>query len=296
MPRQLALLLLVLASTGLTACGDGDDGGSEGDGLARQEPVPADALLSRVRPTGTGPQEVDTRVEARLEGTASGPVAAFVDVPLELRVTGRGDTADGAADLRLALDAGVLKMEGRYVADGERDYAQVLDEWYVLPENASGVFSAVTPALLSRPDALLAGGAQVVGTESVDGVECDVVEGPAEPDAVAERLAGVIGVVPVVGDAAGLEAAALRGAVQAGTARVWIGRDDGEVHRVSVDATVDLADTPLGEQGLTGGEVTLDGRAVDADGPVEVTAPAGARPIAELPDRLGGLVPQGAGP
>lgn len=287
-------LLAVVAAGALGACGDDDDGAVRG--LARQEPVPAAALLAEVQPTAPGPQRVDTRLEAILEGAPRGAIGAFVDTPLALHVTGRGDTATSAADLRLALDAGVLKAEGRYVAGRGRSYAQVLDTWYVLPDAAAGVFAAVTPALLEEPDALLAEGAQVIGTETVEGVECDVVEGPAEPEAIAERLAGVVGAVPVVGDAAGLDAAVLRTAVERGTARVWIGRDDKEVHRVQVDAAVRFAGTDLGAQGVTRGEVTLGGLAVDAEGPVEVEAPTDARPLAELEAQLGGLLPSGTRP
>ena len=287
------VLVVGVVALALTGCGD-EEGDGGGDGLARQDPVAADTLLAQVRPTGAGPQEIDTRLQARLEGEARGAVAAFVDTPLELHVTGRGDSRRGAADLRLTLDAGVLKADGRVVAVGTRSYAQLLDEWYVLPES-DGVFSAVTPALLAEPDVLLADDAQVIGTEDVDGVACDVVEGQTDADAVAERLAGVVGVVPVLGDAAGLDAAALREALEAGTARVWVGRDDKEVHRVRVDTRVELTATTLGAQGVRRGEVTLDARAVDADGPVEAEAPTDARPVEELRERLGGLAP-GASP
>jgi hypothetical protein len=283
-------LFVALVLAGLTGCGD--DGDSAG-GLERQDPVPAATLLAQVRPAAGGPQEIDTRLEARLEGEGTGAVAAFVDTPLELNVTGQGDTASGAADLGLLLDAGVLKIEGRHVADGTRSYVQLLDTWYVLPDTAAGVVAAVTPALLERPAALVGEDARIIGTESVDGVECDVVEGRGDPDAVAERLAGVVGVVPVVGGASGLDAPALRGAVEPGTARVWIGREDREVHRVRIDADVDLTATPLGAQGLTRGEVRLDGRAVDADGSVEPELPTAARPLEQLQSQLGGLLPRG---
>jgi hypothetical protein len=290
MRRALVILCALAVSVALAACGDDDDaGGGTTPGTTTARAVDAGELLQSVKDPTTGPKRVDTTVTTTLRGRPQDQtLAAFVGQPLSLRAAGRGEPTSRKADLSLAVDAGLVNVEGRYLSEGTRNYAELLGAWYTLPATPQGVSPVSWLEVFGRPADFMRDGATIVGEESVEGIEADVVEGEGDRAEVARGLSRVSSSLTFLTGTT-ISPATIEKALRDVRVRLWIGQEDRQVHRVRLDAKLDLAGTDLGARGLSGADLLLDGWIVDTDEAVTVTPPANPRPLSELEGALGGL-------
>lgn len=196
-----------------------------------------------------------------------------------------------------ALDGGplpVLDMEYTRIV-GSRDATVTLrstgDQAFVEVDGTTYELGEQEVATLRREggEPVLAGldlGAWVVDPQLAEEEGGTTVSGAVDLVALLGDLFGLAGGLGGEGLAApsGAEAERLAGAVTASSIEV-VAREDGQLERL--DAVVDLGSTQaLGEAGfpdLRGARLTLSMALSGAGEPVEVDAPADARPFTELP-------------
>ena len=266
--------LLLLVALGLTACGgggtsDGADGGGGWDDktqglnaqqLLDQSSAAAQALTSfRVALTATG--QID------LPQSAGGGVGQLVRGPLDIEAEGPVAPPDKASlDAKIGLSG--LPLQGNITRVGEDVYLGFLGQDFKVdlpPEQVALLnLGSLYPTLVEW-----AKDPAIAGDEEIDGTPTVKVTAQLDPAAALTSLAPVLG-------AEGVTPAKARAALRTGRFEAWIGTSDLRPRRVHV--VLDANGAGL-QQGL--GDVALD-LTVNLsafDEPVDITAPADARPL-----------------
>jgi hypothetical protein len=151
---------------------------------------------------------------------------------------------------------------------------------------------------------------QLAGTESLDGVQVYHIKATADPDKLAEaltkaaqdpelnkQLGGATGSLGQLGSGlsdSAKQAEELAKTLKSATVDYWIGVEDSYLYKAQFAAAMDMT-AQKDMQGVTGldmkGTVTM----ADFDQPVDVTAPAGAKPFQEFMNQLFGGMLGGSG-
>lgn len=258
---------------GLVACGGGGDGADGGDGgggdrtqgltaqqLLTQSSAAAQALESfRVALTATG--QIDLP-----RGTGGG-VGELVQGPLDIEAEGPVQPPDKASlDAKLGLSG--LPIQGNITRVGDDVYLGFLGQDFKVdlpPEQVALLnLGSLYPTLVEW-----AKDPAITGREEIDGTSTVKVTAKLDPAAALTSLAPVLG-------ADGVTPAKARAALRTGRFEAWIGVSDLRPRRVHVVLDADGAGL---QQGL--GDVALD-LTVNLsafDEPVDITAPADARPL-----------------
>jgi hypothetical protein len=312
--RRLVLLacVLVLAASGLAACGSSDSGG----GASGSAQDILRTTFGSGKPVKSG--RVDAALDLNLRGLRgfSGPIALKLTGPFQ----SKGAKELPAFDLGLTLNTGGSSFTAGAVSTGEKGYLKLQGQTYDVgaqlfnafktgyeqaTKDSGGKGGASFKTLGIDPLRWLtnprkAGEAKAGGTDTAHvTAQIDVAKLLDDVD----TLLGKAGELGVTGATAkdlpkGLSPrtrAAIERSVKRATFDVYSGKDDGLLRRLVVRLAFDV---PAGVRkdagGLSGGTVALDLTLNDLNEDQTITAPKSARPLSDLTSVLGGLLGGGA--
>lgn len=273
------IALVALIAVGLAACGGGSDGGGGGENKAEgltpaqllaQSSTAAQALTSfRVDLAATG--QIDLPASA-----GGGGIGGLVQGPLDISGEGPVQPPDKASlDVKLGLSG--LPLQGNVTRVGDEVYLGFLGQDFQVdlpPEQVALLdLGSLYPTLVDWAENPVA-----AGTEEIDGTSTVKVDADLDAAAALTALAPALGVT-------GVTPAKATAALRTGRFEAWIGTEDLLPRRVHVVLAADGAGL---QRGL--GDINLD-LTVNLsafDEPVDITAPANARPL-DLND-LGSLI------
>jgi hypothetical protein len=314
--RRSALSMLLVAGLAVTgaACG----GGSSSAGSPTSTPSTsgagdAQAVLASIRTNvgDLGPQKISVKFSATVSGSPKDPtLGAFLTKPITLTLDGPVDSKGKKADLTFEVAAGPIKVDGGFRQVGADSFVEVNGKWYSIPAGAlssatgtSGGSTTTTPSV--DPQAILGAfgdpkklltNAKLVGTDDVDGIKSDHVQGDVDLAALVQGIAAVAkssgssaSASPVSPAQIASSVSSLQQYVKSATADLWVGQDDKQLHRFAT--TID-GKTDAGTQassGIDGFNITLDVSATPTSSP-SVSAPSNPAPISQLTQDLGGLL------
>jgi hypothetical protein len=314
--RRSALSVLLVAGLAVTAAACGG-GGSSADSSTSTPSAggagDAQAVLASIRTNvgDLGPQKISVKFSATISGSPKDPtLGAFLTKPITLTLDGPVDSKGKKADLTFEVAAGPIKVDGGFRQVGADSFVEVNGKWYSVPAGAlsgttgaSGSSTTTTPSV--DPQAILGAfgdptklitNATLVGTEDVDGIKSDHVQGDVDLAALVQGIAAVAkssgtsaSASPVSPAQIASSVTSLQQYVKSATADLWVGQDDKQLHRFAT--TID-GKTDAGTQassGIDGFKITLDVSATPTSSP-SVSAPSSPAPISQLTQDLGGLL------
>jgi hypothetical protein len=299
--RRVAISLIVLALAAV-ACGGGKS--------STASSVSAAEVLSGVK-TPTGPQKVTADVTIKLDGAPAslGAAAAFLQQPIDLKVSGVTDPTTNAADVDLTIALGALNLPLKLQTDGKHAWLQYQGTWYDLGDlsNVGSIAGAATGTttpsvnpeqlrqLATEPGKLIKD-PKVAGTEDVGGVPTTHVTGTLDISAImnlaqqAAASAGTTTSPATTSPEVQSTMNEIQQVLKTADVGVWVGQSDKVVHRGQAHIVADTSQV-AGAQGLKGATIDVDATTTGT-GPVTITPPANPKPIAELEQAvLGALGP-----
>jgi hypothetical protein len=280
------VLMCVLAGCG---GGGGDDGGGDATDLLDQAFAKS---LSSARVNLDGQLTVDG-IDA-------------LQRPIRLQARGPFTGGDFEIDLKIGVGTGQTVDTGS-LSTGDRSFVKFEDSWYELDRDQVRT-GAIGGRCAARAVAAGARGwvkdARDEGIETVQGVETTHVSGRLD---VRRTLRGLSRFAARCGRALGAGDRVARPLPRRDLERVarlvgdpsfevYVGREDGLVHRVSTRLDVQVPEAERERVGgLSGATLELAVNFSELDRPQRIEAPEDARPIAELSKRLGGAAALSAG-
>ena len=311
--RRSALALLLVAGLSLTvaACGGSKSSSASTDTTgATTGDSSAQSILASIRTNvgDQGPQKIALDFSATISGSPTDPtLGVFLSKPISIKLDGPVDTKAKKADLTFELAAGPIKVDGGLRQVGDASYVEVNGKWYSLPagslSSSSGTSttssSSVDPGAILKafgdPKALLSN-AKLDGTEDVDGIKSDHVEGTIDLAALVKGIAAVAktsgsstSASPVSASQIAQSVQSLQQYVQSAAAGVWVGQSDKQIHRFSTTVVGVTDASTKASSGIDGFKITLDVSATPTSTP-SVSAPSNPAPIAQLEQDLGGML------
>lgn len=292
-----AVALVAVASVlGLSACG--------GDDEATVQTTLDEAFTQPI-----GSADVALNVDLQLEGSEqftepirvqlSGPFRSAAEDQLpqfdwDLSLSGAGDTQIPPIGLVSTGDNFFVDVQGSAYEAGEDVVSQALAQQPEESQEGLGAFGI-------DPREWIVNG-QDEGEEEVAGVATSHVSGSID---VPKLLADLNQVAqsaesPVAGQTPPSlteeQIAQVEEVIGDPTFDVFVGQDDGVLRRMTanVDFTVPEA-AQAQAAGLTSGSLDLSIEFANVGGEQEITAPADARPLSDLAEQFGGMLPGGAG-
>ncbi len=320
--RRSALSMLLVAGLAVTgaACG----GGSSSSGSPASTPSTsgagdAQAVLASIRTNvgDLGPQKISVKFSATVSGSPKDPtLGAFLTKPITLTLDGPVDSKGKKADLTFEVAAGPIKVDGGFRQVGADSFVEVNGKWYSIPAGALSSTTGTTGATGATggstttapsidPQAILGAfgdpkklltNAKLVGTDDVDGIKSDHVQGDVDLAALVQGIAAVAkssgssaSASPVSPAQIASSVSSLQQYVKSATADLWVGQDDKQLHRfaTTIDGKTDSA--TQASSGIDGFNITLDVSATPTSSP-SVSAPSSPAPISQLTQDLGGLL------
>lgn len=303
--RRTALLATPLVALSLIAagCGGGGDDNptSTGGGGGGSAPSSTDAaaILGSIKAGDqTNPAKIGMEMGVTLNGQLSNPQAAAIlgNGPISLKLAGPVDPTAKKMDLTFDIKAGKIALPGKLRLLGETTgYVGLQDKWYELPAGAlesNGATADPQKAFeaLGNPADLLSN-ATVVGGENIDGIDTDHISGDINVEGVVNAVAKASasqGDAPSDAEKAEVVAKA-KEILKSGKADVWVGKDDKQVHRLTISADVVMPAEQKAQLGVDGAKITFTVQSTPT-GAVTVEAPAGALPSSQLQSDLGAIV------
>jgi hypothetical protein len=272
------LAVAVLAIAGLLLVTRGVGGGGGGGTDAQQ-------VIDRAFAGGNGNEAKSGRMTMSASVALQGGGQASGNFGVE--ANGRFDQADGAPklDLDMKVSGGGEDGEIGLLVDGARGYLNFEGQWYELPggtfkppaEGAQG--QGVTAALGFDPRGWLRN-PRSEGTAQVGGVETDHVSADVD---VQRMVSDLTGLADRAGQADRLPPEVREGlddAVKQARVDLYVGREDGVLHKLTVSAQLDAN---LGEgTPPVRGDVKFDVEVSDLGKPQKIEAPRDAVPASEL--------------
>jgi hypothetical protein len=320
--RRSALPMVLLVALALTgaACGGGSKSSgspSTTPGTSASSDSDAQAILSSIRTNvgDLGPQKIGVKFTATISGSPTDPtLGAFLTKPISLTLDGPVDSKGQKSDLTFELAAGPIKVDGGFRQVGADSFVQVNGKWYSIPPGAlssvtgssGGSTTSTTSSSSSlNPQALLGAfgdpkklftNAKVAGTEDVDGIKTDHVQGDIDLAALVKGIAAVAkdsgsatSASPVSPAQIAQSVQSLQQYVKSATVDVWVGQDDKQLHRFATTIDGKTDDSTKASSGIDGFTITLDVSATPTSAP-SVSAPSSPAPISQLEQDLGGLL------
>ncbi len=288
----LAVVAVALVAAG---CG-GSDSKTTSDGTSNSPSAAASGgaeLLASVK-TATGATKTDLKLTLTLDGVpaAAGELGALLSQPITITASGVSDVASSAADVDFSITLGAISFAAKILSDGTTTWIQYADQWYALDvadlAGVAGVTGSATTATTPDTAALQNAfgdpskwltNATTVGNETVGDIETEHITGTLDIPAILKAVSAV------GGDAAGLttadaDMAEIQKAFKDSKVDVWIGKEDHQVHRLTLAMNGDFTGVPDAE-GLEGMKIDVDATTLPADA-LTITPPADPKPSEEL--------------
>jgi hypothetical protein len=324
-----AVLLLVLAVVLAAAAGCG---GSDKAASSSSQPAAttatgqsADQLVkgSEAKMATINSAAFTADLALQIQGDTSkmtDPTAkALLSQGVSLRAQGKSAKKPAATDMTMTLGFAGQDLEFGLKSVGKKAWLQYQGAWYAVDSKNAKALDKQAQKGAAPTDQLkrlgidpAAWGAtyQLVGTESLDGVQVYHVKATADPQKLADSLAKAAESPKLgqeLGDASGQlgqlgegltqdkqQIEQLARSLKSATVDYWIGVDDEYLYKAQFDAGMDTA----GQQGMQGVDgVTMKGTVTmsDFDQAFSVSRPAGAKPFKAFMDQLFGGMLGGAG-
>ncbi|MBI2684508.1 MAG: hypothetical protein HYX33_03820, partial [Actinobacteria bacterium] len=280
-------------------------GGGGGGGGASPTSTDVNAILAaaKANPSQQGPTQAAVNVSISLKSNGSNPsLAAFTDKPITLRLSGPSDPQKKKSDLTFSVVAGPLNLSGRILQDGDKGWVKLADQWYKTDAATTGTTTGTTTSPLDTKALLGAFGdpktyiknAKFVGTESVEGVASDHLQGDLDVAGLADAFGKA---AAASGGSAGPISSSqitqlkdgLTKVVKSATVDLWIGQSDKLLRKVAFTAEGATAGTSVASSGLQGFSVKADISATPTTTPT-VSPPSNAKPLSDLAQGLGGIL------
>jgi hypothetical protein len=304
--RLLSLLLVAFASVAalaLSACGGG--GGNSGD--AKQ--TLGDAFK---HPIKSGNLSLD--ISAKVDGVAqlTKPVSLKLSGPFETR----GPNKLPKLDWDVNVSGGGQTFTGKLVSTGDNAFIGFQGQNYEVgtatvqkfeqQSAQQGGKKGLTPKQLGIDPASWLKDPKNAGDEDVAGTKTTKITGGID---VEKLLTDLNGAVDKAGGAMGTNApskitpaqiAQFKQVVKDPTFEAFVAKDDKTLRRLTTTIAFTIpADKRAQTNGATGGTITFSIQFANVGQPAQVTAPAGAKPFAELQQQLqgslGGIGGSGSG-
>ena len=211
--RRSALSMLLVAGLAVTGAACGGGGSSSADSSTSTPSASgagdAQAVLASIRTNvgDLGPQKISVKFSATISGSPKDPtLGAFLTKPITLTLDGPVDSKGKKADLTFEVAAGPIKVDGGFRQVGDDSFVEVNGKWYSIPAGAlssatgSSGGSTTTTSPSVDPQAILGAfgdpkklftNAKLVGTEDVDGIKSDHVQGDVDLAALVQGIAAV---------------------------------------------------------------------------------------------------------
>jgi hypothetical protein len=296
--RTAAALLALLVLPAIAACGGGDSNGNDGD---------ATALIDKAFDKPVKSAEVKLDAEVKING-----IKGF-DKPVRIQARGPYVTQNGTLpkldmDLTVGAQGQGQSVQTGFLSTGDRAFLKFGGEYYEQPqanvEKANAELRSnkdkKTNALGLDPASWVQD-ATMKDEATVAGVQTDHVSAKVD---VRKVLSDLNGLARKGGNAVGgtppqpltkkqLDEAA--DAVKDPTFDIYVGKDDGVVHRVSGTMALSVpASQRSSSSGITGGSLRFTVDLAKTNGQQKIEAPASSRPIGDLSKQLGGAAALGA--
>lgn len=272
--RRATVVLVLLASLVLTACG-GSDLASDPQAVLAGAKLPpegpnASKLSLEVTPQA-GAGGATTTESGGATTTDGGGIAGLLGGPIQIEASTEGDAATGVTG-DAKVTAGPANLAIAFRANADDAWVQVGDEWYALGQPLGIDFGGLSGAVGDLSQRMR--DPKAVAVEDVEGVECDRITGTLDPGAdLTDALNSALESLPFSLDPQSFGQAEVS---------VWVSREDDVIRRVQIDTGEDA-----------GTRIQADLTVVPAEA-VTVTPPASAKPITDLlatllGDQLGDL-------
>lgn len=302
MRRRIALLIAPLAALSLIGAGCGGGGSKSSSSSGTPSSTDPATILSSIKaPSNDAPAKVTISADVAVKGSISNPqVAAIIDDgKVTMSLTGPVDPKTKSMDLAFTLKAGKINLAGALrIADGKKGFVQLGGKWYELPAesfDASKVEEAGDPQKIldSLGDLTkLFKDPKVVGSETIDGVDSDHISGSVDTAGLMQAIAKVAAATGEAGPSqADIDEAVsqLEKYLQSATVDLWVGKDDKQVHKMTVKADVALPDSAKSSIGADGITMSVTVQSTPTDAP-SISAPSGALPSTQLQADLGTIL------
>lgn len=272
--RLTALLLALLAIAVAAGCSGGDEDMTEGRSPAQL----LGEAATRAQALDTFRAAIDGTVAVSADGL-SGPLANFTREPLDVEGELRADPPDRAAvDAQVNLSG--LPVQLSVTAVSGELYLSAIGQDIRLEVPADQV-RRFDPGLLMPTVARWMTDPRETGREDVEGEPTVKLSGGVDPQAVLADIGPLLGQA----GAAAPDPAAVADALKDGTVDVWVGTEDLRPRRVKV--VLDVPDATALSPDVRSLNVDLTVTVTGFDEPVQIEAPADARPLSL--DELGSL-------
>jgi hypothetical protein len=278
MRRQLrslaiATALAVAALALLAGCGGGGGGKDLTEGLSAQEVLTRSA--AEAAKVETFRIDLDLTGNIGLRSPSAIPGGSLLAGPLDISGEGPVELPDKAS-LDVTIKLSGLPVQANVTRVGDDVYLSALGQDFKVAVPASTVrllsFGDLYPTLVDWTT-----DPSIAGREDLDGTPVVKVNGAVDP----EKAFADLGPLLSAGDVGPAKA---RAALKRGTVEFWIGTEDLLPRRIHL---VLRADASLLAEGLGLIDIDLSADLSDYDEPVDITAPANARPLD--PGSLGSL-------
>lgn len=304
MPRRsrafAALIAVLLASTGLAACGGGG-GGNSPESLLKQTFGPN-------KPVRSGNLSVALNIDAAGLQGLKGPVSLKLTGPFQSQ--GKGKLPKFAFDL--ALNTGSSSFTAGAVSTGDKGFLKVQGKTYVVTDSLFQQFKQGYEQAASKSRSSSGGlsfkslgvdplkwlkNPKNAGTENVGGADSYHVTAGLDIPHFLDDVNTLLGKAGALGQGnlpSGLTASQrkdIERSVKSATLDVWTGKDDKTLRRLRIDIGIAVpADVQKRANGLKSGRVQFDLTIADLNQSQTINEPANARPLSELTNALGGSI------
>lgn len=293
----IALVAALALALVVVACGGGESGGSGGDSES------AAKLLQQASKKPAKSADVKFSLEADLKGVAQldGPVKLSFEGPY--RSNGKGAMPD--LDWKVRGAAAGTSIEARAITLRDNAYVQYQGTTYEVGRELVAKLNQQLKSGRAGQQQLSALGLDTskwirdakVEDGEAGGVPTKHITGDVDVRKLLEGLnklfqsPSVTGQLPPGAATPKLSRQTIdevAAAVKDAGVEADVGRDDGIMRRSATDISFDVPEKRRAElKGLEGGTVKFSFEQSDVNGDQKVTAPSGARPIAELLRRIG---------
>lgn len=291
--RTFALVLLVLPPLALSACG----GKSEGDvksllDKAFSAPIKSANVKLDLQVKVDGVQQLKDPVKLSLQGPyESGASKTIPKVDWDIAVNAAGQSF--SAGLVSTGDNAFVNFQGTSYEVGAQTIAQanqqIKDAAGKTDKKGLGDFGVDARNWIQ--DAKEEGDEKIAGADTTHvSAKLDVGRFLDDVNQLAQRAGNQLQGGAQVQQLTAAQKKQIQDVVKNPRFDVYVGKDDNTIRRLSADLPFDVPKEQQGQvQGLSGGRLSFSIEFAEVGKPQTIKAPTGAKPIAELTSKLGGL-------
>jgi hypothetical protein len=297
--RFAAVSVLVMAGTGLAACGSSDSTPDAAsllkDAFGPNHSVKSGNLGVQLVLDAKGLKNINGPVSLKLSGPFESQGKGKVP-KLDLALTITGSGANFSAGAVTTSDKAWIKLQGTAFLVDDPTYAK-FKQSYEQAASKSGNQGQTLKSLGVDPLKWLQA-PKVAGTEEAGGAETYRITSGVDVDAFLQDVSGLLGKAGKLGGSttaalpSGLtpkQRQEIAASVKNAALQIWIGKDDKTLRRLKIDIDIDVPPAIRPRAGgLSTGTLAFDLQIADLNQPQTITAPQNARPLSDLKQLISG--------